>query len=75
MVNTAGNDDAASLDLFTSTFCVVICEGFIGRFPRNKGLRNFTKFTLGKPVCRGELRRKRGRLGEMAKLCRRCGFD
>ncbi len=39
----------------SSTFCVVICEGFIGCFPRNKGFRNFTKFTLRKPVCRGEL--------------------
>ena len=39
----------------TSAFCVVICEGFIGRFPRNKGLRNFSKFALGKPLCRGEL--------------------
>ena len=55
--------------------CVVICEGFIGRFPRNKGFRNFSKFALGKSLGHGELRRKRGPLGEMAEFCSRCGFD
>ena len=55
--------------------CVVICEGFIGRFPRNKGFCNFSKFALGKSLGHGELRRKRGPLGEMAEFCSRCGFD
>jgi hypothetical protein len=49
----ARRDEIAFRDI--STACLVVCESLIGRFPRNKGFRNFSKFTLRKPVCRGEL--------------------
>jgi hypothetical protein len=55
--------------------CAVISEGFIGRFPRNKGFRNFSTLTIGKPLCRSEFGRKHGPKSKMAEFCSRRRLD